>query len=148
MRKSLLRSLFLEGGLSVNTLKDGSGTPIVLRTLIQIDAGAVTFADIREGAGTPETLARHRKAVGQALAPLLDALKKIETAATAMVFLASALTAWLAFLHHDVARRALAIGIAQALVVIARLVFPKVFSRTARFVLRLYLRHYWGLPAA
>ena len=99
MIDSFWRPLLVEGGLSVDTRVTEPDGPIVLRTIIQIDADVATFVDRARGGDDPALIVRHGDAIRRACAPLRNAIVWTDALATVSVVFAGLAAPWLAAVH-------------------------------------------------
>lgn len=136
MLESFWRPLLVEGGLFVDTRKAGPDSPILIRTMIQIDSDFVTFVDLQAGGDDPEVAARHSEAIRRACAPLFRTVKWVDWLTTGTAFVVSVAAPWRWFLHEDLPYGPLAGSAFGTLLLLARWAFPKPFFWVVKLVIK------------
>jgi hypothetical protein len=134
MIDSFWAPLLRDGGITVDTPASGSGQPVALRTIIQIDADFTTFVTPDACANNPDLIVRHRRAVRATLLPvrrLIAWTEGIGTVLVGVVPLGVIATNW----PDAEAANRFAVGMATSAVSLAaRFLYRDLFSRLVGWV--------------
>lgn len=140
MIESFWRPLLVEGALFVDTRKAGPDSPILLRTMIQIDSDFVTFVDLQAGGDDPEVAVRHSEAIQRACAPLFRTVKWVDWLTTGTACAVWVATPWLVWRYAHMPYGPLAGSAGGTLLLLARWAFPKPFFWVVKLVIKWSVR--------